>query len=110
MARNFGRVMEKMITTITSSTATPSPMIQVMEGLFSTARMIAPTAMIGAKKSMRSIIVTTICIWVMSLVERVISEAVEKVSNSARENFPPWQRGPGAGLGQSRRRCARKGN
>ncbi len=36
---------------------------------------------------MRTIIITTIWIWVMSLVERVMSDAVENLSNSVLEKF-----------------------
>ncbi len=85
MARNFGITSEKTTTIRLMSTTTPSAMIHHIDALSLTAMMMPPMAMIGAKKTMRIIMITSICTWVMSLVVRVMSEAVEKRSNSAPE-------------------------
>ncbi len=61
---------------------TARAMIQDIETLFSIARMIPPMPKMGAKKTIRIIITMTVCTCVISLVVRVINEAVENFSNS----------------------------
>ena len=52
--------------------------------------MMPPMAIIGAVRIMVSRITSTFCTWLVSLVVRVISEAVLTVSNSCSENLPTW--------------------
>src|ERR1043166_46823 len=63
------------------------PRIHVIDGAAWYALMIAQTPMNGAMSAMRSSITSTICNCWTSLVERVISEAVENLWNSAREKL-----------------------
>ena len=79
MIVNLGTEMKKTITINKINTATARAMIHHMFGLLSTARTTPPIPMIGAKNASRITMNTTCWSWVISLVARVISEAVEKL-------------------------------
>ena len=79
---NFGTAIANKTEISPNRMITASAMIQDIETLLSKARMIPPIPMIGAKKTIRTIITVTIWICVISFVVRVINEAVENLSNS----------------------------
>jgi len=62
-------------------------MIQLIEGAVARAFCSAPTAIIGAIKTIRKIMVRVICICWTSLVDLVIREAVENLLNSETEKL-----------------------
>ena len=72
-----------MIPIITSSA---SPMVHERERLVSSALITAPIPIIGAKQASLSIITVACCTICTSLVDLVISDAVENSSSSAAEN------------------------
>ena len=70
-----------------SRAPTAAAMIQDIEPSPVTTAMMPPSAMTGAKKTILNSMTSSIWICVMSLVVRVISEAVENLSNSALEKL-----------------------
>ena len=72
------------------SRMTTSAMVHHMPGLFKRIDD-AQRADQGRLGAMRMIMKVTICIWVMSLVVRVIRDAVENFSNSAWEKFSAFK-------------------
>ena len=83
--RNLGITAKNMNTMMQMITASASPIVHVREGLVASARTSAPMPMIGAKIAMRSVMTAACWICWTSLVARVMSDAVLKLSSSADE-------------------------
>ncbi len=82
---NFGRATEKISITTPIRIITATAIIQLRDMLLFKAIMIPPIPMMGEKASILSPMVVNICIWVTSLVVRVMRVEAEKLSNSSRE-------------------------
>ena len=76
--RNRGIATTRRVTIRTARAATATARIQVIPDSVSSTLVIPPIPMIGAYRTIRKTIVISICTCWMSLVERVIRDAVEK--------------------------------
>ena len=83
---NFGKANAIRMQMTMAITTTASTITQLIEALVCETMMMPPIAKMGEYSTMRSSITRTVCIWVMSLVPRVMSDAAEKDCTSASEN------------------------
>ena len=84
---NLGITTVNITKTIPKTHTTPRPIIQLIDRFVLKAFIIPPIAINGAKNTILSIITIICCICCMSLVLRVISDAVENLSNSTFEKL-----------------------
>ncbi len=84
---NLGNAIRITMTSATRSSGITTPRMIASLAFISTAMIRPPISMPGARSIIRSAIMITFCIFVMSLVSLVTREPVENFSILAKENF-----------------------
>ena len=83
---NLGSTMKNIMTIMTTMTSSATPTVHDSETLVFSALMMAPMPIIGAKHASLRVSTVVCCTICTSLVDLVISDAVENCSSSAAEN------------------------